>query len=228
MKGLWVLPSRKRIARLTAFFYAATANAMTTPGVVLVQKDELASMRTEYDALALPVGWRILPTNANGFGDKHREVWGAVQGLDWIGIACDDLRPQTPLWDVTLLSHVSGKNIVSCNDALQAHARMSGITVFSGALVRAMGYLFPPGFWHTYVDNVWEDIGRATGCWCYVDGVKVLHDHPFTDQRLDPAKADDTSYKSYGQQARDQAAYAAWKQNDFTATCERVRQCQAA
>lgn len=228
MKGLWLLPSRRRLEKLAEFVRCALENGITTPGAILVQKDELSQLRAQYDNLPLPAGWKILPTNADGMGDKYREIWPAVRGLDWVGIACDDLRPRTLGWDRTLLAVVNGKNVVTCNDGVQGAARMSGITIFSGGLLRAIGYIYAPGFWHTYMDNVWEDLGRATACWNFVPEVLVEHDHPFTNQQLDPAKADETSYKSYGQQAMDAAAYAAWKANDFAATCERIRECQAA
>lgn len=222
MKGLWILASRRRLAKLPLFF----TQPPSTPGAILVQREELAELGEQYAALALP--WALLPTTADGFGDKHREVWPIVKDLDWVGIACDDLRPQTPEWDKRLLSHVNGRNIITCNDGQQGNARMAGITIFSGNVIRAMGYLFPPNFWHSYVDNVWEDIGRATGCWTYVEDVLVTHDHPFTDQKLDPAKADDTTYKSYGKSMEDQAAYQHWRVNEYNAVCERVRKaCQA-
>ena len=95
--------------------------------------------------------------------------------------------------------------------------------MFSGPLLRAIGYLYAPGFWHTYMDNVWEEIGRLTNCWTYVDSVLVVHDHAFTDQKLDPAKADETSYKSYGQQQRDIEAYAMWQANDRAGIVERIK-----
>lgn len=222
MKGLWILPSRRRIGKLTNFFKSAMENGMTTPGIVLVQQDELKECQTEYDAIVKPDNWKILPTYADGQGDKYREIWSAVRNLDWIGIGCDDLRPQTKDWDKTLLSKITGKNIVSCNDGQQGNLRMSGITVFSGSVLRAMGYIYPPNFWHTYVDNVWEDIGRGANCWTYVDEVLVLHDHPFVNQQLDPEKADDTTHKSYGQQERDQEAYRQWLITERDSVIQRV------
>ena len=223
MKGLWILPSRRRLAKLAVFFEHATRNGMTTPGVVLVQKDEFAELRDEYAAVNLPANWKILPTNADGMGDKYREIWPAVQGLDWVGIACDDLRVQTPQWDEKLLAAVNCKNVVTCADGVQNAARMSGITVFSGGLLRAIGYIYPENFWHTYVDNCWEDLGRATNCWTYLDSVTVTHDHPFTNQQLDPAKSDDTTLKSYGRQVQDHAAYINWKSKEFPSICERIK-----
>lgn len=228
MKGLWLLPSRRRLEKLAKFFSCATQTGMTTGGVVLVQKDELEELKAGYEALQLPSGWKILPTVSEGMGDKLREIWPAIRNLDWVGLACDDLRVQTQGWDQRLKSYIDGKNIVTCNDGIQGPNRMSGITLFSGPLLRAIGYLYAPHFWHTYMDNVWEDIGREGECWTYVDDVLVTHDHPFTDQRLDPAKADETSYKSYGQGQRDAQAYALWSQNDKAGVIERVKALRAA
>ena len=223
MKGLWLLPTRCRLVKLQNFFDAAMENGITTPGVCLVQKDELAELKDGYAAIRKPDNWNIFPTNSDGLGDKSREVFSAVSKLDWVGLACDDLRPQTPGWDKTLVEAVNGKNIVTCNDGQQGSLRMAGITIFSGGLLRAMGYMFPQHFWHTYADNVWEDIGRGAECWTYVDSVLIKHDHPFRNQKIDPALADDTTSKSYGQSARDQQAYAQWIANDRAACIARGR-----
>lgn len=220
LKGLWLLPTRRRLEKLKRFF----SRPPTTPGVLLVQKDELAEMRADYDTLQLPGNWRILPTNSDGLGDKCREVWPVISKLDWVGLGCDDLRPQTPGWDTKLISHINGKNIVTCDDGVQHENRMSGITVFSGQLLRVMGYMFPQHFWHTYVDNVWEEIGREAGCWTYVKDVLVLHDHPFRNQKIDPALADDTTNKSYGQQARDIRAFHEWRALEKDATIKRIKE----
>lgn len=226
MKGLWLLPSRRRLAKLATFFQNAIENGMTTPGAVLVQKDELSELKAQYDAIQLPTNWKILPTIADGMGDKYREIWPAVKNFDWVGIGCDDLRPQTKDWDNLLLSQVNSKNIVTCNDGQQGNLRMAGITIFSGNVLRAMGYIYPPDFWHTYVDNVWEDIGRGANCWTYVDEVLIKHDHPFVNQQIDPAKADDTTNKSYGQGQRDQSAYHAWVQYERQKVIDRVKAIQ--
>lgn len=219
MKGLWILPSRRRIGKLTKFFESAVNAGMTTAGVVLVQKDELAELRAEYDALKLPAGWKILPTLADGFGDKNREIWPAIKNLDWVGLGVDDLRPQTQGWDRILLSHINGKNIVTCNDGQQGNLRMSGITMFSCGLLRTIGYLYAPEFWHTYMDNVWEDIGRGADCWTYVDEVLITHDHPFRPGSV----PDETHQKSYGQQKRDSDAYEKWKRLDRDAVIQRIK-----
>lgn len=223
MRGLWILPTRRRTEKLKAFF----AIPPTTPGVLLVQEQELSELGPHYASLQrtiLPAGWKILPTKADGLGDKCREVWPAISKLDWVGLGCDDLRPQTLGWDTKLISHITGKNIVTCDDGVQHEQRMSGITVFSGELLRTMGYMFPPNFWHTYVDNVWEDIGRGAACWTYVPDVLVTHDHPFRDQKIDPALADETTYKSYGQGPRDIQAYQHWITTERDAVIKRIKE----
>lgn len=227
MKGLWLLPSRRRIGKLTKFFETATQAGITTPGVVLVQKDELQELKADYESIKLPSGWKILATNGEGMGDKCREIWPAIQNLDWVGLACDDLRPQTYGWDQKLKAFINGKNIVTCNDGQQGNTRMAGITMFSGGFLRAIGYLYAPYFWHTYMDNVWEDIGKLTGCWTYVPDVLITHDHPFTNQQLDPAKTDETTLKSYGQQTRDLAAYQIWVKNERDGVVQRVKALQS-
>lgn len=210
MKGLWLLPSRRRIEKLMKFFKIAMTNGITTPGIVLVQKDELEDLKSLYAAIPLPENWRILPTYADGMGDKYRELWNSVKDLDWVGIACDDLRPQTKEWDKKMLSHVNGKNIVTCNDGIQGNNRMSGITVFSGPILRAMGYIYPPGFWHTFVDNVWETIGREANCWTYVEDILITHEHPFVNGQIDATKSDETTWRSYGRMQEDKIHYEAW------------------
>lgn len=221
--GLWLLPSRRRLGKLQTFFDCAMENGMTSAGVVLVQQDELKEFANEYSAIRKPDNWRILPTVGEGLADKCREVFSVVSGFDWVGLACDDLRPQTPEWDKTLIEAINGKNIVTCEDGQQGNTRMAGITLFSGGVLRALGYMFPPNFWHTYADNVWEDIGRGANCWDFVPSVLIAHDHPFTDQKLDPAKVDDTGLKSYGQQQRDAEAYALWCQSERQAAIARVK-----
>lgn len=223
MKGLWLLPTRRRFDKLQRFLDKATENGMQAPGVCLVQADELVECRADYDAIRKPANWRILPTRGEGLADKCREVWTAVEALDWVGLACDDLVPQSAQWEATLLAAVSGRNIVTCDDGKQGNLRMSGITIFSGGVLRAMGYMFPPHFWHTYADNVWEDLGRGADCWTYVHSVLIEHDHPFRGGQISQALIDDTGARSYGQQQRDQQAYALWIAQDRAACIERIR-----
>ena len=44
-KGIWLLPTRRRLVKLQAFFDAAMSNGMTTAGVCLVEKNELEELQ---------------------------------------------------------------------------------------------------------------------------------------------------------------------------------------
>jgi len=93
------------------------------------------------------------------------------------------------------------------------------------------------------------NLGPAEGCFHFLACIFATHSqmarlrsveavisHPLTVPRTfqitstgsSPLKsADETTYKSYGRMAEDQAAYLAWKRTEFKPTCERIRQLWA-
>ena len=208
MNGCWFLPTRRRIVKLTTFIESAKTTGISTPGIILVQQQELAELREQYDAIKLPARWSIAATARDGMGEKLKDCWPEIKELDWFGWLVDDLEAVTPEWDQKLISGLNCKNFVSAHDGGQMPRRMC-VPVFSKALLNAVGYLYPPGFWHTYLDNVWEDLGRAAGCWTIMDDVVLTHYHGFKDGVLvDP---DETAVKSYSRMAEDAQAYERWK-----------------
>lgn len=217
-QGIWLLPTKRRIDKLRAFLHACEKTGITTAGLILVQNDELAELMTEYAALPLPAGWAIYGTDADGLADKVRELWPSVKGLDWCGLVCDDLLPQTYLWDQMLVDLCHGKNMVSCDDGEFAPDRVAGAVIWGGELMRAAGYMFPNGFWHTYVDNVWEDLGRLTGCWDVRMDVLIMHDHGFKPE----FEQDETHAAAYSRNSADEIAYGEWRLVDFPPTVQRI------
>ena len=113
-----------------------------------------------------------------------RSMWPSMTDLDWVGWADDDYLPETPGWDVKMIEGLRGYNFVSTNDCWKARGdklgRMCGAWAFSGDLLRAVGYLVPPGLKKSYVDDVWETIGRATDTWATRMDIVVRHLHPET------------------------------------------------
>jgi hypothetical protein len=71
--------------------------------------------------------------------------------------------------------------------------------------VRAVGYIFPPGLHHLYVDDVWEAIGRESGYWTTDMDVMVRHRHVLKGD----AAADETHKKVYGTPGEPQRIYRA-------------------
>jgi len=221
-QGIWLLPTRRRIEKLRQFIEACGRTGMTTPLLILVNENELIEMWDEYSSLPLPACWALCPTKAEGLGDKVREQWPAVRNLDWCGLIVDDVIPHTYLWDRLMIEQVNGKNVVSCDDGKLAPARMAGCVIWGGELMRSVGYMFPPGFWHTYVDNVWEDLGNITGCWDIRMDVLITHDHGF--EHVDGR--DETFQRSYEKNSEDELAYAEWRMLEFMPAIKRISEMQ--
>lgn len=221
MRGAWLLPTRRRLPTLKRFLDAARATGVSTPGMILVQEAEYVKLMDEYAALELPAGWRIVPTRAEGMGDKFREVWPAIRDMDWVGWVVDDVVPETQGWDRTLISGLNGANVISCNDGARAPYRMCA-PVFSGDWLRALGYLYAQGFWHSYWDDALEQLGRATDTWWVCMDVVLRHVDAFQT-----GVQDDTHRMSYGRSAEDKAALNVWRRNEMDAAVRRIMDLKA-
>jgi len=203
--GLWLLPSRGRVNVLWRYVNEAVNTGLSTPGIILVQHDEVS----DYGRLELPDGWRLVSTQSQQMGDKIREASGLYMKLDWVGILTDDLVPETHGWDRILVEEaVGGRHIASCADGTNQMPRRMGAAVWPGELLRAVGYLHPRGFNHLYFDDVWEMLGRATGCWKERLDVMVRHLHPFLT-----GVEDDTHRTTYSDAnwIHDRQAFEDWK-----------------
>ena len=82
--------------------------------------------------------------------------------------------------------------------------------VFSGALLRAVGYVYPPSFWHTHVDDVWEALGTVTGCWWVCMEVTLRHIDAFQTGNVD-----ETHVRAYAQTGADGERYLEWRKSDM-------------
>lgn len=224
---MWLLPSRGRPANLHRFFAACQETAISTPGLLLIDRADFEAHRNDYEALALPHHWGIVLTAAVSQGDKIREIWDRekLATLSWLGLIGDDNVPETLAWDRRLVDQLDGWNIASCNDGWQAPNRIGNCWVMSGPLVRALGYVFAPGMHHLFVDDLWETIGREASCWRVLLDVMVRHRHVMKGE----APVDATHRQAYGDGftpahpgpdrrhglwAGDEAAYRAWLNGD--------------
>lgn len=220
---MWFLPTRRRIAQLTQFMRSAIECGISTEGRILVQRDEFDVCRHQYEAIPLPAGWAYQPTNGDGMGDKVREFdW---RPYEWTGWLVDDLICKTPEFDKRLIAGLNGKNFVSAWDGGQNPTRMC-VPVFSRALLEAVGYIYPPGFWHTYCDDVWEYLGRQTQCWQPDLSVILEHEHCFANGRM--VNPDETAIKSYSRMAEDKLAYDRWLKYLAPATITNIKAMQNA
>lgn len=208
MKGLWLLPTRRRLDILQRFLDAAINTGISTPGAILVNDKELVELQSEYEKLRLPDGWVVVSSPCDSIVETNRGALPLYKNLDWVGLLTDDVVPETKDWDRKLLESNDGKTIITCDDGGQAPKRMCGAHIFPVALFRAVGYLFPSGFYHTFVDDIWETLGRESGCWKVRMDVMVRHLHPWVT-----GIQDDTHKHSYNveRSRHDRQAYEEWK-----------------
>lgn len=222
--GRWYLPTRRRIEKLKAFLASAVDTGMSTPGSILVQSDEFNELQDDYLGIELPEGWEYSLTPEEGMGSKFKFLWPEIREREWMGWLVDDLICETPNWDTLLLSKLDGKNFVSAWDGGQKPERMC-VPVFSKALLNAVGCVYPPGFFHTYLDDVWEHLGRSTGCWQMMPEVKLIHNHGFSREGWKPS--DDTEKVSYSHMAEDKLAFERWTKYVAKPTIERIKALRA-
>ncbi len=193
-----LVPTRRRLAKLRNFCDSAKKAKTSTPALLIVDKADYAENAEEYQAIeaSAPAKWKIAVTEAEGMGPKIREVWAAVEDCAWVAVLNDDHYIVTSEWDVRLLKQLNGHNFVTCGDRWNAPVRAAGATVFSMDLVKAWGFpLFPPEIDHLGIDDVWEMIGRNTGCWKIDMSVIIEHHHAYKNQDL----VDETHKKIYGE-----------------------------
>lgn len=222
---MWLLPTRRRIPQLQTFLCALAETNVSTPGRILVELSELTEEMNGYDALDLPAGWDIVGVKSDGMAAKVQEAYasGVCGDAAWIGLLGDDLVPITPNWDIRLISGLHGWNIVTANDLNQAPRRMHSATVFSRALIDAVGYLAPVGMHHLFLDDVWERIGAVTGCLKWMMDVKVQH-----TSKTYASNPDSTAASVKGFHDEDEKRFRIWVQNEFPAACEAVLRCAEA
>lgn len=220
--GIWVLPTRDRVAQLQAMLDQCVSTGMTTPGTILVSEGDWAINEKHYSDLQLPDGWKVMIVKSEGLAAKIQEWYTGGLGIAyrWIGLLTDDQWPITQNWDTQLISGLQGWNIITSDDCDQAPKRMEGATVWARDLIDAIGYLAPPGLNHLFFDDVWERINVATGCMKWMMDVKVAH-RPKTYSN----QADGTAAKVKSFHNVDEKRFRAWVHDEFPKACEAVLKC---
>lgn len=228
----WLLPTRKRLANLDRYFGAMRDMETSTPGLVLVNKEDLRDNRAAYDRVShlMPEGWDIIPCDGDSQGDKIRETQHLWWNDEWTGLTGDDQIVMTPGWDRLYLSKLTGWNFVTCDDGWTRpkrvgmqdtpKGRIAGFICWSGPLLRAVGCMFAPGMMHTYLDDMWEPIGTTTGCWEMA--LDIFIDHPHYQNGRTPE--DETYTKAYAYGVVDLPSWNIWKQSEFAGAVQRILQ----
>jgi hypothetical protein len=227
---MWLLPSRGRPDLLKRFF--DNAKGLSTPGTILIEKSDKYFEKYLFD-IKLPQNWEtfVCPEDFENHNPSYAKViraWFAsnqdyIKKCNWVGLLNDDYIPITENWDTKLIERLNGKNFVCGNDRWKSPERLTGAGVWSGNLLRAVGYLFPEGIGHFYADNMWEDIGGATGLWDICMDIIVLHDH----HTMPNKEMDETSLyveKESGFLQSDKKRYLQWhNEGEFDGALLRIK-----
>lgn len=219
-EGICILPTLGRVhTRLPRFFDAARATHIKVPGVVVVEEEEYKREREAYNHLWLPDNWSVLVVEGGCTSASTNQaiaLTGAMD-MDWVMWVTDDSLPETDMWDQKVLAQLNGCNIISTDDGWQAPKRATGCVAWSGDMLRAVGYMWPPGCQHHYCDDLIEELGRETATW-YVDmNVMLRHEHAEIT-----GKKDDTARKADSFFGADTIVWQAWKKNEKGKALDRI------
>lgn len=222
--GIWLIPSHGRAStNLPRFLAACLETNVSTPGAILVTREDYETNRDAYEDLKLPAKWLILICD-DCETTAEKTAWGLAHFPDaaWYGWLADDLIPETPRWDRRVVEALNGLNFVSTVFG-EKSSRMNGAVAWSGDVIRAIGYIYPPGLQHLFLDDVWEEIGRMTGRWQVLSDVLVTHYHG--PKVGDP---DATSDRVNSFWEHDRKAYIAWQKTDGIPAVERIMEMMQA
>lgn len=236
--GMWLLPSRRRPKNLKRFCNALHETKTSTKGLVLIQASEFQdeSLNFQYGNILWPEGWQVVRTQGESQGDKIREVQSRYWGGDWVGLIGDDQVVKTEHWDLKIIEWLKGWNLVTCRDdgwqvnergpngILQETGRFCGAPCWSGELVRTVGYIFPNGMHHLYLDDCWEEMGIHTGCWNFKEHSRpdVVIDHiHFQRGQVDRDETYHMAYSVYG--AMDRPLWDQWRSHGIWHDIELIK-----
>lgn len=217
---MFILPTRNRLGNLKRFVSAAREMGTRMPGLVVVNQDDWDEHKEQYERLKglFPENWDYKIVTADCYGEAVRQVWSTVEHGPWIGLVSDDLVPSTANWDEKLVSRLRGWNVVYSNDGWQAPARMHGAIVWSGDLARAVGYIFPPKLKHIFHDDLWETLGRETGCAHPHMDIMCKHLHESLEGIRGPSMDPTSDLWKH-----DEAVFKEWLATEKDATVARIR-----
>lgn len=217
--GLWVLPSRRRPESLARFFEAYEKTEASTEVYVLLDKEDFLG---NLPIKPKNVTYYDLPQEAVGSqGDKLKWFWKNFKLPEWVGWLNDDDVPITKHWDTLTIANLNGSNFVTGNDEWQPH-RFVGARAFSRRLLDCFGGFYPNDFRHSFVDDMFETVGKETGCWTKCPEIIVHHRH----YRKGEAVCDSTYRQNESYFQHDLREWNKWLKDDFLNVVKNVQKLQ--
>ena len=221
-----LLPTRRRPALLEKFLISAQQAETLSAGMIMIDETDWHLYKEIYEPMfekLMPPLWECIVTKTESMADKITEVWPIVKkrNAQWVNILNDDHIIITKHWDTRLVKKLNGRNFVTCNDRWMAPQKAAGATIWSMPLLEAVGFrLYPPGLQHLFIDDLWENIGRHSGCWDIDMSVVIEHRHAIKFE----SDKDETYMKVYNKEAwdKDNNVYQEFIKTDFKDTIKKV------
>lgn len=201
---MWILPSRGRPKNLLRFFQHWELTESTTPGVVVLDRNDPAL--DGYREVVLPSAWSLIVIEPIGLGATFNYVFNHWPHNPWYGMLADDVIPRTQGWDKILVEAAGNDGISYADDGINADRQVTHC-VLGGDLVRSLGWICLPGLQRIYIDNVITEIGQDRGVLRYCGDVSLEHMH-FSNNK---AEMDKTYEKP--EASSDLAIYQKWQES---------------
>lgn len=192
---LLIVPTRGRPVRAETFVDRWAASSVGLSDVVLC---------VDSDDPTFPEYQRRFGTPRAALGDSAARLWvdepahlgpwtnrAAVRHAElypMLGSVGDDHR-LTPGWEEAVTMNLAelGTGIVHCNDGSH-EGRLPTAWIMTSDIVRALGWMVPPGIEHLYIDRAVNLLGREAGCMRYLPDVDIIHEHPNAIARSEPER----------------------------------------
>lgn len=212
---MWVLATRSRPKNCARFIQSWSSTTASTP--VYLRLDSCDPDLDEIIALPWPDQFNVVVGQRVGLSRSINEMFERYSNEPWYGILADDLVPQTPQWDLELISICGAWNISYPNDGgakdLPTHPCVGG------NLVRAIGWFGFPPCHHYFTDTIWKYLGEHLNNIYRLDHVIVEHMHYSVGK-----SPRDTVYEQSSQHWKtDKMAYRDWTRSSGPKLVERLR-----
>jgi len=173
-----IVPSRGRPQNIARLRQAWLDTARAAALMVCVDDDD--PTLPAYFELADASAYNIAPREGLAGTLNRYARRQAERGLfSHIGFMGDDHLPRTVGWDKLICEALDelGTGIVYGNDLFQGQNLPTAVFL-TADIVRALGYMCPPGLKHMYLDNAWLAWGRGIDRIRYLPQVVIEHIHP--------------------------------------------------
>ena len=218
-----VIPSRGRPQAVNDLAETFQATCTTDPMLVFSLDEDDPDLGRYLGAIRDLPSWVdvCVAPNANMAEALNHAAGGALDGFA-VGFMGDDHRPRTHGWDAEYLKVLRelGTGIVYGDDLFQRQNLPTQVAMTTD-IVRALGWMTPPGPRHMYLDNFWRDLGNAADCLRFLPDVVVEHVHPVAGKAVvDEGYARVNAPEMF---EHDRLAYNAYLASQFRSDVAKVR-----